>query len=255
MFRVLAFAYSLCAYAIGMGALALFGAFLLGFDPLARTASSSAGAALAVDLGLVALFGLQHSIMARPRFKRAWTRVVPRPVERSTFVLASGVMLGTLLWFWRPLEAELWRASGAGLVAAYGAFALGALTLVAATFMIDHFELFGLKQAWRAGAARMESPEFRVVLLYRLVRHPIMLGLLVMLWAAPRMTIDHLAVSLGLTAYILIALHFEERDLVDEHGQAYRSYQRTVPRLLPVPGLGMRDGSAELGARSSRPGA
>lgn len=252
MLRFLAFAYGLLAYAAGMGSLALFGAFLLGFDVFAR-GGSSAAAALAVDVGLIVVFGLQHSVMARPGFKGAWQRVVPAAVERSTFVAASGIALGALLWLWRPLDGELWRASGAGLAAVYAAFALGALVLVAATFMIDHFELFGLKQAWRAPAASGTGPaRLRVVLLYRLVRHPMMLGLLIMLWAAPRMTFDHFILSLGLTAYILIALCFEERDLAVELGPDYRRYQRTVPMLLPVPRMGAGE---ELEPRASQPGA
>ena len=255
MVRLFALLYAVVAYAIGMGSLAVLGAFLLGFDPLARPAWPVSVTAVAVDLALIGLFGLQHSIMARPAFKRAWTRVVPAAIERSTFVLASGVALGMLLWWWRPLEGELWNASGAALAAVGAAFALGALILVGATFMIDHFELFGLKQAWRVRDARGGPAEFRVVLLYRLVRHPIMLGMLVMLWAAPRMTLDHLVLSLGLTAYILVALHFEERDLEHEHGQAYRRYQRTVPRLLPLPRLGVRTVAEEVGARPSGPGA
>jgi len=248
--RFLAFAYALAAYSIGMGALALFGAFLLGFDLVPR-APGAAGLALAVDIALIVLFGVQHSVMARPAFKRGWTRVVPRPVERATFVLASGLALGALVAFWRPLAGSLWTASGAGLAAAYGVFAAGALVLVGSTFMIDHFELFGLKQAWRAGGRRATAPEFRVVLLYRLVRHPIMLGILIMLWAAPRMTIDHLVLSLGLTAYILIALHLEERDLVEAHGDDYLRYREAVPKLIPRPGSAWREtGAAALSSRS-----
>lgn len=252
MLRFLAFAYALVAYLVGMGALALFAAFLLGFDLLPRT-SSAAGLALAVDMALVALFGLQHSVMARPGFKRAWTAIMPRPVERATYVFTSGVALGALLAFWRPIEGSLWEASGVGLVAAYGLFAVGALVLLGSSFMIDHFELFGLKQAWRAGARRPTTSEFRVVLLYRLVRHPIMLGILIMLWAAPRMTIDHLALSLGLTAYILIALRFEEHDLVEAHGDDYRRYREAVPQLLPRLGTPWRDSDA-VGAGSARSG-
>jgi methanethiol S-methyltransferase len=254
MLKLFAIVYAVAAYAVGMASLVLFGAFLLGFDVLSR-AATPVFIAFAVDIGLILMFGLQHSAMARPAFKQALSGIVPRAIERGTFVLASGLALGALLWFWRPIEGELWHVSDAGLVAVYAVFALGALILVGATFMIDHFELFGLKQAWRSGETQPASPEFRVALLYRLVRHPIMLGLLIMLWAAPHMTIDHLVVSLGLTAYILVALRFEERDLVHEHGQAYRQYQRAVPRLLPLPRPRTRAAEDEAGVRAWRPGA
>ena len=207
-----------------------------------------------MDLALVALFGVQHTVMARPAFKAAWTRAVPRAVERSTFVVASSAALGLLLYAWRPIEGVLWHATGAGAVLLYATFGLGAAILVGATFMIDHFALFGLRQAWRAGDPPNGRGEFRVVLLYRLVRHPIMLGFLVMFWAVPRMTLDHLVLALGFTAYILLALRFEERDLVEEHGEDYRRYQRDVPRLIPLAGTGVRQAEPALrtGIRSGR---
>jgi protein-S-isoprenylcysteine O-methyltransferase Ste14 len=234
MLRIAALAYAFVAYAAGMAVLALFGAFLLGFDLLAR-AGAPLAEALAVDIALIALFGVQHSVMARPAFKEAWTRLVPRAIERSTYVIVSALALGALIAFWKPTPGVLWEASGGTAIALYAVFGLGAAILVSSTFMIDHFDLFGLKQAWNAGRTCRPSSDFRVVLLYRLVRHPIMLGFLVMFWAVPRMTLDHLVLSLGLTAYILVALHFEERDLVEEHGEAYRRYRREVSALIPLP--------------------
>lgn len=237
MLRIAALAYAFVAYAAGMAVLAVFGAFLLGFDFVPRAAAPLAEA-LTVDLALVALFGVQHSVMARPAFKETWTRLVPRAVERSTYVIVSALALGALIAFWKPMPDVLWEARGGAALTIYAIFGLGAAILVSATFMIDHFDLFGLKQAWHAGRTRRPSSNFRVVLLYRLVRHPIMLGFLVMFWAVPRMTLDHLVLSLGLTAYILVALHFEERDLVEEHGEAYRRYRREVCALIPLPKSG-----------------
>jgi protein-S-isoprenylcysteine O-methyltransferase Ste14 len=251
VFRLPALIYALVAYAVGMGALILFGAFLLDFDFLPRSASP-VGSALAIDLALIVIFGVQHSVMARPAFKRVWTRIMPRPVERATFVLASAIVLGAVVAFWRPMEGTLWNASGAARIAAYAIFGLGALVLVGSTFMIDHLELLGLRQVWEAGGRRAMPSEFRVVLLYRVVRHPIMLGFLIVIWAAPRMTLDHLVLSLGLTAYILVGMHFEERDLLEAHGDDYRRYQKVVPPLIPLPGAGWRDGDEALHAPSSR---
>lgn len=191
--------------------------------------------ALGVDLCLIALFGVQHSVMARAGFKRWFTRMVPPHLERSVYVLASSLVLAVLIGFWQPIPYVLWDLAGpvaAGIVwAAY----LGGWALVLwSTHMIDHAELFGLAQAWRhwKGQAAPRGG-LRTPSLYRHVRHPLYLGFLILLWAAPTMTGGRLLLAAGLTLYILIGMAFEERDLVREFGQRYRDYQRSVPALLP----------------------
>ena len=232
----LTLAYAGLAYALFLCVLLAFVAFVGGLLPLRHgLAVASPWLAAAVDLGLVLGFGLQHSIMARPWFKRAWTRIVPQPVERSTYVLAASAMLGSLIAFWQPLPGTVWAVTEP-LPAAilWGVFAFGWLTVLVTTFLIDHFELFGLRQAWAFATGR-DLPEatFKTPSAYRLVRHPMQLGFLIALWAAPVMTLDRLALALLLTGYILIALMFEERDLVAVFGDEYRRYQHRVPRLLP----------------------
>jgi len=196
---------------------------------------SPAAAAIAINTALLGLFAVQHSVMARPWFKRWWTRFVPQPVERSTFVLLASLALLLLFWQWRTLPAAVWHVEWpAARMVVWTLFWAGWGTVLAATFMIDHFELFGLRQvftAWR-GTAEKETG-FRATLLYRLVRHPLMVGFLVAFWAAPTMTAGHLLFAAGTTGYILVALQLEERDLVATLGDRYRVYQRSVPMLVP----------------------
>ncbi|HEX6420492.1 MAG TPA: isoprenylcysteine carboxylmethyltransferase family protein [Acidimicrobiales bacterium] len=194
-------------------------------------------AAVAVDLGLLALFAAQHSLMARPGFKRRWTRLVPRPIERSTYVLAATAALALLMWQWRPLPGTVWDVEGAARTALWGLSWLGWVTVLGTTFLINHFDLFGLRQAYRHLRSRPPArPAFRTPLLYRLVRHPLMLGFLVAFWAAPTMSRGHLLFSACTSAYILLALQLEERDLLAEFGDEYAAYRSRVPML--VPGLG-----------------
>ena len=193
--------------------------------------------ALLVDAALLGLFAVQHSVMARPAFKERWTRIVPKAVERSTYVLAASLALLLLLWQWRPLPTPIWsatsRAPAAALTAGYWA---GWLIVLLSTFMINHFELFGLSQAWRAWR-RVPPPPTSFVQrwLYRYVRHPIMLGFLVAFWSAPVMTVGHLVFALATTAYVLAGTRLEERDLEASLGDAYRDYRRNVPMLVPLP--------------------
>jgi protein-S-isoprenylcysteine O-methyltransferase Ste14 len=192
-------------------------------------------AAIGINTALLGLFAVQHSVMARPWFKRWWTRFVPQPVERSTFVLLASLALLLLYWQWRTLPAVVWHVEWpAARVAVWTLFWAGWGTVLAATFMIDHFELFGLRQAFTAwrGTAEKETG-FRATLLYRLVRHPLMVGFLVAFWAAPTMTVGHLLFAAGTTGYILIAIQLEERDLVATLGDSYRVYRRSVPMLVP----------------------
>lgn len=195
------------------------------------------GQALAVNVLLLALFAAQHSVMARPAFKRWWTGFVPQPIERSTYVLLASLVLILLYWQWRTMPAVVWDVrSWVVRFGLYALFWLGWATALAATFVINHFELFGLRQivlAWRAKP--YSELGFRITLLYRLVRHPLMLGFIIAFWATPTMTAGHLLFAAVTTGYILIALQLEERDLATELGDQYRQYRRNVPMLLPRP--------------------
>ena len=199
--------------------------------------TASIGEAVVVNLVLLGLFGVQHSVMARPGFKRWWTRIVPTPIERSTYVILASVVLLLLYWQWRTMPAVIWDVwHPAGRVALWSLFWLGWLIALGATFMVSHFDLFGLRQVYLAWRGKPYTHiGFHARLLYRLVRHPLMLGFLIAFWAAPTMTAGHLLFSIGMTGYILIATQLEERDLVAALGDEYRDYRRDVPRLLPRP--------------------
>jgi protein-S-isoprenylcysteine O-methyltransferase Ste14 len=193
--------------------------------------------ALGVNLVLLAIFALQHSIMARRSFKRWWTRIVPPQVERSTYVLAATLALALLLWQWRPIpEPVIWRVTQpAAAMAVWAVFWLGWAVLLLSTFLINHFELFGLRQVFSHALDRkVPDPEFRTPLLYRYTRHPLYLGFVLTFWAAPVMTAGHLLFALGATGYILVGIWFEERDLVVQFGDRYRRYREQVGMLLPM---------------------
>ena len=199
-------------------------------------AASPVAAAVIVNLLLIALFGLQHSIMARPAFKRILTRFIPEPIERSTFVLASSLVLALMLWFWRPIATPvIWSVENPAAVILIGiAFWGGWLILLSSSFLINHFELFGLQQPIMRllGRTPADTP-FRTPLIYRYVRHPIYLGVLLGFWATPTMTAGHLLFALGHTAYVFIGIFFEERDLIAHFGYRYREYRNRVGMLLP----------------------
>lgn len=188
------------------------------------------------DVALIALFGLQHSVMARQGFKRWWTKIVAPAVERSTYVLASSLALAFLMWQWRPIPHLVWRVMDAGFGNAILAVALlGWVMVAASTFLISHFELFGLAQVTRSLLGREASPpKFRTPLFYRLVRHPLYLAFLIAFWAAPIMTVGHLIFAGLTTAYILVGVSLEERDLAAFFGEEYRRYRARVPMLLPL---------------------
>lgn len=196
------------------------------------------GQAVVVNLVLLTLFATQHSVMARPWFKRSWTRIVPQPIERSAYVLAASSVLTLVLWQWRELPYVIWDVtSPPARWLLYGLFWLGWGIVLASTFMISHFELFGLKQvfaAWR-GRAQAETG-FRTTMFYRVVRHPLNLGFLVAFWATPTMTAGHLLFASVTTAWIFLAMHLEERDLTAKLGARYEAYRETVPMIVPRPG-------------------
>ncbi|WP_141456351.1 methanethiol S-methyltransferase [Pseudoxanthomonas sp. z9] len=194
-------------------------------------------AALMIDIALLALFAVQHSGMARPAFKRWWTRFVPQSIERSTFVLVSSGVLALLFWQWRPLPQVIWQVDNglaSGLL--WAVSLLGWLLVLTSSFAINHFELFGLRQVWLHARRRSPKDEpFVLRAMYRIVRHPLMLGFLIAFWATPAMSLGHLLFAVVVTGYIVVAVRFlEERDLVAVHGDAYRDYQRRVPMLLPL---------------------
>jgi protein-S-isoprenylcysteine O-methyltransferase Ste14 len=191
--------------------------------------------ALLVNAALLGLFAMQHSVMARQWFKRAWTRLIPEPVERSTYVLFSSLALLLMFHQWRPMGGVIWEVDNATVRAViYGLFALGWSTVLASTFLIDHFDLFGLRQAYLYLRGReYTSLKFRTPGLYRLVRHPLYLGWLLVFWSAPTMTVAHLLFALATTGYILIAIQWEERDLTRLYGNEYRQYRQRVPMILP----------------------
>ena len=192
--------------------------------------------ALAVNLALLALFAVQHSVMARRSFKRWWTQYVPWTVERSTFVLAATLALALLLWQWRPIPAPIvWTVTDPiGVKVLWAIFGLGWVVLFVSTFLINHFELFGLQQALGAFTGQPWKPqEFRTPLFYRYVRHPIYVGFLLGFWAAPVMTAGHLLFAIATTGYILIGIWFEERDLIAQFGDRYRAYRQQVGMLIP----------------------
>jgi protein-S-isoprenylcysteine O-methyltransferase Ste14 len=190
--------------------------------------------ALAIDLGLLGLFAIQHSVMARPAFKRWWTRFVPEAVERSTYVLFSSLALVALYIWWQPMGGVVWEAIGGVRIAIVALYLFGWALLLYTTFLIDHFDLFGLKQVWRRSkGSSYEPPHFYTPSLYKLVRHPLYVGWLTIFWAAPTMTVAHLVFALATTAYILIAIQLEEHDLVDAFGERYASYRQRTPMLIP----------------------
>jgi protein-S-isoprenylcysteine O-methyltransferase Ste14 len=189
-----------------------------------------------VNLVLLGLFGVQHSVMARPGFKRWWTRIVPTPIERSTYVVIASVVLLVLYWQWRTMSAVIWDVrEPAGRLVMWAAFWLGWAIVFASTFMINHFDLFGLRQVYLAWRGKPYAElDFRIHLFYRLVRHPLMLGFIIAFWAAPTMTAGHLLFSIGTTGYILLAIQLEERDLVATLGNQYRDYRSRTSMLVPL---------------------
>jgi len=206
--------------------------------------------AIAVDVLLLGVFAIQHSVMARPSFKRVWTLLVPRAIERATYVLFASAALALLYWQWRALPQIVWRVEHpATALALQAIFWVGWALVLLSTFLINHFELFGLQQVYaRLRGASLPSPMFKTPFLYKRIRHPIYLGFLLAFWATPAMTLGHLLFAAATTGYILIGIWLEERDLVAVFGDQYRGYREQVSMLIPLPGK-----KADLQARMRRP--
>jgi protein-S-isoprenylcysteine O-methyltransferase Ste14 len=240
MSRILALGYGVASYLAFLAAF-LYAIGFVGNLPVPKSIDSGSSGppilAALVDALLLLFFAVPHSVMARPAFKRWWTRFIPPPVERSTYVLVSSLSLALLFWQWRPIPGLIWDLSssvGRWLLAAV--FWLGWVVALVSTFLIDHFDLFGLRQVclFASGRAYL-PPAFKVGGFYRYVRHPIMLGFLLAFWATPTMTLGHFLFAVATTAYILIALQLEERDLVGYHGDQYRAYRKQAGVLVPLP--------------------
>jgi protein-S-isoprenylcysteine O-methyltransferase Ste14 len=235
------FLYGCFAYVVFLATFLYAIAFVGGFGVPTRLDGDPTTAllpALAVNAGLLGIFAIQHSVMARRSFKLWWTQYVPWAIERSTYVLFASLALMLLFWQWRPLGGVVWSVEHpAAKVALWALFAAGWSLVLVVTFVINHFDLFGLRQVWLPLLGR---PYTKVRLVtpgpYRWVRHPLYLGFLLAFWSTPRMTVAHLVFAAATTAYILIAIQLEERDLVVEHGRGYEEYRRHVPMLLPIGG-------------------
>ena len=247
--RLIVFAYGVVSYAIFFVTF-LYSAGFIGNFGVPKSIDSPAATpfwqALLINLGLLAVFALQHSVMARPAFKRWWTRYVAQVAERSTYTLFSSIALIALFALWQPMGGTLWQIRDqAGQAAVYGLFASGVALVLYATFLINHFDLFGLRQVWLHLCGREYTPlAFRTPALYRVVRHPLYVGWLLTFWATPTMTVAHLVFALATTAYILIAIRLEERDLIAVHPE-YADYRRKVPMLIPRPRQTPRHTSSE----------
>lgn len=238
MKRSLALLYGVVAYllffATFLYAIAFLGNVLVP-KTVDRGQMSAPATALIINLLLLSAFALQHSVMARYGFKKRWTRLVSWHLERSTYVLAASAALALLLWQWRPMPGVVWAVhSSSSQLALDILFWAGWATLLVSTFLINHFELFGLEQVWLYFRGQeWHRPPFRTPALYRMVRHPIYLGFVIAFWAVPVMTVGHLLFSVAATGYILVGIFFEERDLVRTYGQTYLDYRKRVPMLLP----------------------
>jgi protein-S-isoprenylcysteine O-methyltransferase Ste14 len=241
MNKLLSAVYAAVCYAIFLVAflyaIGFVGNFIVPRSIDASPTALDAGMAALLNAALLGAFAVQHSVMARHGFKVWWTKLVPRHIERSTYVLISSLILLGIFWFWAPMTAVVWSVSAPLLRAViWGVFGFGWLVVLTSTFMIDHFDLFGLRQVYLyLNGKGPRPPEFRTRFFYGLVRHPIMSGFIVAFWATPTMTMGHLLFAVATTGYILIGTRLEERDLVAAIGQPYVDYQKKVPALIPLP--------------------
>jgi len=243
--RIAALIYGLASYLVFflsfVYAVAFIGNYLV---PKSIDVGSTSGLlhSLLVDVALLGVFAAQHSVMARPAFKRWWTSIIPASCERSTYVLISSLLLMLIFWQWRPLITTIWLVDGWRAAMLTAISWIGWLTALASSYMIDHFALFGLRQVFETpGRAETHAQPLKTPLLYRLVRHPLMLGFLLAFWATPHMTAGHLLFAVMTTGYILVGVRLEERDLVAHFGASYQQYSRRVPMLMPrLPGISSR---------------
>jgi protein-S-isoprenylcysteine O-methyltransferase Ste14 len=240
MKRFLFFLYGIISYLVFFGAF-LYAVGFVGGLVVPKTVDSGfqggMGGAVIVNILLLALFALQHSIMARRPFKKWWTKIVPAEIERSTYVLLSSLILILLYYLWRPLPDVIWNVNGTALTnILWILYFFGWFIVLTGTFLINHFNLFGLQQVYRAlKKQEQQYPKFVTPFYYKFVRHPLMLGFIIAFWATPLMTAGHLLFAIATTGYILIAIQLEERDLVSFHGEAYKRYQREVSQIIPMP--------------------
>jgi protein-S-isoprenylcysteine O-methyltransferase Ste14 len=237
MGRAIAFLYGVAAYFAFLGAILYAVGFVSGIvvpKTIDTGAAGPAAVAVVVDLLLMSVFAIQHSVMARKGFKRWWTRLVPKSVERSTYVMFSSGALALLFWQWQPIPAVVWSVDASVAGALVGLSLAGWLLVISSTFLINHFELFGLQQVvYNFGQRAMPAHRFRTPLFYKFVRHPIYLGFIIAFWATPTMTLGHLLFAVVTTAYIFVGILLEERDLVDLFGDDYRNYRARVSMLVP----------------------
>lgn len=238
MTRAVALFYGLAAYLFAFAVLLYAICFVSGFGVPKTIDNGPAGpvpASIAIDMVLMAIFAFQHSIMARPRFKAVWMRIVPQPVERSTYVLAASFALALLCWQWRPLPEIVWRIDNTNVAAALSALSfIGWAIVLSSSFLIDHFELFGVQQVLsNFSGMPMPAARFRTPVYYNFVRHPIYLGFLIAFWATPLMSAGHLLFAAVTTAYIFVGIVLEEGDLIDLFGDDYRNYRRRVSMIVP----------------------
>ena len=240
MGRTLAFVYGAISYLVFLGSF-LYAIGFVGNIVVPKSIDSRATAplvpSLIIDAILLGLFAIQHSVMARQGFKRWWTRFIPKPIERSTYVLLSSLLLVLLFSQWRPILSVIWNVRNPiGSLALTTLFWIGWLLVLASTFVINHFDLFGLRQVYLFQKGKQYTDLiFKKRFFYRFVRHPLLLGFMIAFWATPKMTLGHLVFAIATTAYMLIAIQLEERDVANIHGDAYRQYQREVSMLIPLP--------------------
>lgn len=241
MNKLLTFIYGIVAYLVGMAALTFFILFIGGWDFIPHHIDSGTagplGMAFIINIGLIAVFSVHHTVTARPSFKRAMEPVIPKAIERSTYVLISGVLLAAICLYWQALSGTLWDVNN-GLVRTSLIILqiFGWTMVVAASFLINHFELFGLQRVYCNLVSKDEqNPHFTDRLLYKVVRHPLQLGIIIGMWSTPTMSMTHLMLASTMTIYIFIGLYYEEKDLVTFLGKDYEDYQKRVHKLLPIP--------------------
>jgi len=240
MTRILAFLYGVLCYLIFFVTF-LYAIGFVGNVVVPKSIDTGTAVPLAwallIDALLLSVFAIQHSVMARQWFKRLWTRMVPQPVERSTYVLVASCALLLLFWQWRPLTAIIWDVRNpTGAILLQGPFWIGWGLVLVSTFLVDHFGLFGVKQVYTYLKQQPSEPQpFKTPAVYKTVRHPLYLGFIIAFWSTPRMTLGHLFFAIMTTAYIILAIQFEERDLIRSYGDQYRDYRRRVSMLIPMP--------------------